>query len=254
MISHTLFRPVLPVLILIAGCTLLSVATEKAIPPDDVLHDQDVSIYNYEKYGVTILSIPDSFDFFYQPGNTATVEEVAQQRGYRFVINGSYFHANRSHAGMLKIDGRMYSAKIADPQLTHIVVKSKKQGAIRFVPALRYTSNEKQCALEFQTGPLVIENGRLARRLIQKSVNGPGAYRRTLLAMTDLKQVYFITVRAQVSLETLGNFLLRASVFSGKRLDVVNLDGGSSVALWAKDLPKLNFNQDARLPILLGVR
>ena len=143
---------------------------------------------------------------------------------------------------------------IADPQLTHIVVKSKKQGAIRFVPALRYTSNEKQFALEFQTGPLVIENGRLARRLIQKSVNGPGAYRRTLLAMTDLKQVYFITVRAQVSLEALGNFLLRASVFSGKRLDVVNLDGGSSVALWAKDLPKLNFNQDARLPILLGVR
>ena len=218
-----------------------------------VLHDHDVTVYQYEKLGMTILSIPSAFDFLYQPDDTATVASIAQRAGYRYVVNGSYFHGNRTHAGRLSIHGKVFSQKFTDRQLTHIVIYDTKSRTIRYSPTERRTSSPREGLIEFQTGPLVIHNGRLARKLIEGSINGRGLYRRTLFATTDLNHVFLITVRARVSLQELGEFLLKASVFSEKRLDVINLDGGSSVALYAKTFPQVNFNHDARLPILLGV-
>jgi hypothetical protein len=48
--------------------------------------------------------------------------------------------------------------------------------------------------------------------------------------------------------------LRRLSVFQNGRLDVINLDGGSSVALYLRDVPGANLNADDRLPILIGFR
>ncbi len=223
-------------------------------PPDEVLHDHGVNIYQYERFGMTILSLPGAFDFLYLPADTESVASVAQRFGYRFVANGSYFHGDRAHAGWLSIDRKVYARALTDHQLTHIVSYNRKNGTIKFIPSAEFSAHATAGSTRFQTGPLIIAQGRLDSMLINNSVNGRGLHRRTLLAATDLKHLYLITVRSPVALDVLGEFLLRASIFSGKRLDVINLDGGSSVALWTRNFPRLDFNQDAALPILLGVR
>ena len=57
-----------------------------------------------------------------------------------------------------------------------------------------------------------------------------------------------------MALDELGHYLTSLAVFANKRLDVVNLDGGPSVALYVEKYPELNYNAEARLPILLGVK
>ncbi|NES18723.1 MAG: hypothetical protein F6K41_07275 [Symploca sp. SIO3E6] len=52
----------------------------------------------------------------------------------------------------------------------------------------------------------------------------------------------------------MADYLLTLSVFSGKTLHVVNLDGGTSTALYSQTNPELNLNEAAVLPILLGLK
>ena len=236
------------------GSVALPGDAENRESPDEVLRDQDVTLFYYHIFDMTILSLPGSFDFLYSPEDTLSVANAARRNNYRFVVNGSYFHPDRTHAGFLSIDGRLYSEAMSDIQLTHVVTCDRNDGSIEFLPAGHFTPQPREGLVEFQTGPLVIGNDSLCSAAITRSINGQGSYRRTLLAAIDMKHLYLIVVRSPVSLGKLGEFLLRTTVFSGGRLDVVNLDGGSSVALWSRNFSSINFNANARLPILLGVR
>jgi hypothetical protein len=59
-------------------------------------------------------------------------------------------------------------------------------------------------------------------------------------------------VTEKVVLNDLATSLRGLSVFQGGRLDVMNLDGGSSVALYLRDAPGWNYIAGDRLPILIG--
>jgi hypothetical protein len=74
------------------------------------------------------------------------------------------------------------------------------------------------------------------------------------MAVTDNFGLFLITVRSRVSLDSLANYLLSLSLFASHRLDVVNLDGGSSVALFVQNHPELNYNESSHLPMLIGVK
>ena len=99
---------------------------------------------------------------------------------------------------------------------------------------------------------LVIEKGELREDLIRSSINGLTRHTRTLIATLDGRQCFFITVTEGVALDDLARSLRRISVFQEGRLDVMNLDGGSSVALYLRDAPGWNYNAGDRLPILIG--
>jgi len=117
-----------------------------------------------------------------------------------------------------------------------------------------FKPNNDNHSIEFQTGPLIIDSNKAALALIQHSVNGSGRYKRTLLAITDNSMLFLITVRNRVSLDSLAGYLLSLPIFASHRLDVVNLDGGSSVALFVQDHSELNYNESAHLPMLIGVK
>jgi hypothetical protein len=76
-----------------------------------------------------------------------------------------------------------------------------------------------------------------------------------LLGYTEEDRMkFFITVRKPEPLDKLGEELLKLSIFEGKALSVINLDGGPSVALDSQAHPQMNHNQDAVLPILFALR
>jgi hypothetical protein len=231
--------------------------SQNLIPPGKVYYDSPNETSVYDDFGMTIVSVVHGFDFLFVPDNVDALESVARAHHYRFVINGSFFDGSAMHAGhsgWLRIYGKTYSPLRPDVQLTHIVRFDSISGKTSFINMDGFTPTNDDHSIEFQTGPLIIDSNRVALPLIQHSINGSGKYKRTLMAVTDNRGLFLITVRNRVSLDSLANYLLSLSLFASHRLDVVNLDGGSSVALFVQNHPELNYNEGSHLPMLIGVK
>lgn len=206
---------------------------------------------------MTIISIADAFDFIFIPSNAESIDSVAEKGNYKIMINGSFFGGTRlaaEHAGWLRLFGKTYSPIAADRQLSHVFRYNLDEKKSHLIPYQKFRPVNDTRAIEFQTGPLVVDSNRVAQKYIAESINGLGKYTRILLAITDRRHFHFITVRKRVALDELGNYLISLSIFSNHRLDLVNLDGGPSVALYVEKYPELNYHADVRLPILLGVK
>jgi exopolysaccharide biosynthesis protein len=204
---------------------------------------------------MVIVGVPDTVVFCYHPRNDAPLDSIARRERLRCVINGSFFNGvrgNAGHAGWLSLYGKQVTPLMDDRQLTHVVRINGAKHATTCLPARSFSPSTDPGDVEFQTGPLVVDNGRIREDLIRSSINGSSAHTRTLLATLDHRRCFFITVSERVTLSDLAATLVRLGIFKKGRLDVVNLDGGSSVALYVRDVPYANVNVDDRLPILIG--
>ncbi|KKQ36079.1 MAG: hypothetical protein US52_C0009G0001, partial [candidate division WS6 bacterium GW2011_GWA2_37_6] len=116
-----------------------------------------------------------------------------------------------------------------------------------------YKSSVQNDVIEFQTGPLVLDDGEVQKSFVNNSVNGTTRHKRLLLATDETNRIFIIVVREKVNLIELANYLRSLNVF-GKELDVINLDGGKSVALWDRYYPEVNYNSNDRLPLVICVK
>ena len=214
-------------------------------------------IYVYKELDLTILSVHHGFEYLFVPKDVGSFETVARKKDFRFMINASFFDGERldaQHAGWLRILGTSYAPVRHDRQLTHIVRFDTLTGKTDFASWKEFRPTQNDHTIEFQTGPLVVRQNLVTSTFIANSINGTGRYTRTLIAVSDRNELWFITVRKPVSLDSLGWFLLSLSVFQKKHIDVVNLDGGPSVAFYARAFPIFDYNTDDHLPLLLGVK
>jgi exopolysaccharide biosynthesis protein len=234
----------------------LSIESTPVTPDSTVtIGDGMVSVWNHPQ--MVIVNVPDTIVFCYLPRNAAPLDSIARKERLRCVINGSFFNGvrgNAGHAGWLSLYGLVITPLMDDRQLTHVVRTNGSKHMTNFLPVRSFKRSSDQGEVEFQTGPLVIENGTIREDLIHSSINGSTAHTRTLLATLDHRRCFFITVRERVTLSGLAATLVRLSIFKEGRLDIVNLDGGSSVALYLRDVPTANVNVDDRLPVLIGFR
>jgi hypothetical protein len=229
--------------------------TEKTNQAANIFKDNNITVYNFSDYDLIIVSFEDNFDFIYDSSPYLSVNNFAKKYNYRYLINGSFFEPSKAHAGWLYVLGQTKTQLKKDPQLSHVVRLNYKTGQIDFIQFQQFQPSESKNDLEFQTGPLIIERNQIKTNYIQQSFNGLSPYKRTLLAYTEEdRRKYFIIVKRNTKLDQLSKYLLTLSVFSGKTLSVINLDGGPSVAMFSKTYPELNFNETAILPILLGVK
>lgn len=227
------------------------------IQPDTTLIDSNIVLNQFNKLELSIVTVTGRFDFIFIPQNPDSVQIYAQKNDYRLLINGSFFDGLReqaTHAGWLKIFGKELANVKRDRQLSHIVKYSPVNGNFEFVDYINFKPDSSTDRIEFQTGPLVIEKNLITDNYLKKSINGMGKYWRTLLGTTFDGTFYFITVRKKVALDELARFLRSTAIFAGKKLTVINLDGGPSVALFVEKYPQFNFNVNAQLPLLLGVK
>ena len=228
---------------------------EGVLFPDTATHAGNVDVMRWYHPNMTVVSLPDTLVFLYRPHNALPLDSLADAENLRGAVNGSFFdgvRGNASHAGWLSLYGKRVTPLMDDRQLTHIVRVSDSGRKIDCIPVHGFAPSADAGVLEFQTGPLVLDSGVVREDLIRASINGPSRHTRTLLATIDRTRLFFITVTDYVTLSELGAILKRLSVFQTGRLDVVNLDGGSSVALYLRNAAGFNFNAEDRLPIVVG--
>ena len=218
--------------------------------------DEDVLAYMFDTYQISIIAFRSNFEIVYEPGQTLSIREVGRRFKYRYLVNGSFFEWSGKHAGWLSISGNKLMQFKQDRQLTHIAILNTTTGEMVFKPAEVWApSISDKVNIEFQTGPLVIEANLIDLPSISQSINGLRSHQRTLLAYTEEDRLkFFITVRKPERLDKLGEYLLKLSIFEGKTLSVINLDGGPSVALATQAHPEMNHNEHAVLPILFALK
>lgn len=214
-------------------------------------------VYYFPKYQMTVMNISNKdLDYFYFTQNPPTLSSIAQERNCEIAFNASYFAGekeNASHVGLLSIWGHQYVPLGVDNQLTHVAVFNKLSQSVQFFDANSYQSAPSVEKLEFQTGPLVLEDGIVQDGFIMNSKHGKFRHKRLLLARNNSNQTFVIIVRSQVDLIELGNFLKGLSIL-GEGVDVLNLDGGKSVALWSRNYSNENYNENDTLPLVICVR
>ena len=247
-----------PIVLLSAFCLAghpAGSAADPACDPDTTVVAGGVRVYRWHSPRLIVISVPDTLRFVYDGRNGATVDSVARREGFRCAVNGSFFDGVRGsavHAGWLSRYGHIETPLKTDPELTHVVRLRGNARAIDFVPAASFAHAENPGCVEFQTGPLVVERGTIRHDLIRAAPNGLTKHARTLIASCGRRRLFLVSVPEPVTLPEIASRLLRLSVFRGGTLDVINLDGGSSVSLYVRDVPGLSVNAEDRLPVLLG--
>ncbi len=247
----------LGIFLMLAGCSVGTPRQSLPDQPSGILHDSDLVVYQFDRYDMTIVGTKGAVTFVYRPHQPPTVRASAESLGFRCVINGSYFEGTQlhaKHAGWLSLHGDSITPVMDDRQLYAVVRLIRSPAEVDIIPLQEFHSSPGPDVVEFQTGPIVVDSNNVAVDAIDASINGRGSYRRTLLAKTGDGMKWLLTVRKSVALDELGAYLITLPMFRGKRLDVVNLDGGPSVALCLTHHHALDFNAGARLPILLGVQ
>lgn len=200
---------------------------------------------------ITIVKISPPIEYLVFSKNPPTIQEVSEQYDYKYIINASYFESDLQHAGWLKIKGKLYSEIKSDKQLTHIVVIKDK---MQVFSVKDFKPSDDNTSIEFQTGPLVIQHNQIMLENINQTINGKRNNKRTLLGFTEDGFYYFIITRNRIKLFDLAEILLKEAVFQNKDLTVVNLDGGSSTALYYGEGSSINYRVYKKLPYLLVVK
>ena len=210
------------------------------------------SHFSFPEVGGEVVRFSAPFSFYFFSKNPPSLEKIGEK--HALVMNASFFGGDRQnaiHAGFLKKNGRQISPVWDDPQLTHIFHYNPKNLTAKISPVESFQS-DKNFPLEFQTGPLVLNRGKLDEISIQKSKNGRGKYRRTLLGFDDEKNFFFIIVKKPVALDDLGKFFSTKKVF--QNATIINLDGGPSTAIFSRDFPEINFRERQKMPFVLAVK
>lgn len=211
-------------------------------------------IYDAENEIYVVLFSQDAvFGINYEPNTTRSVEDTALDSGLSNVINGGFFTPTEQHAGLLMINGEQVIANApGDNQVTHVAIFNNNRATLEFVRSTEFkASNYSTSAYTaFQSGPLIIADDIVQTNFIDNSLNGAERTRRSLLGVNENQQVFFITTRLSYSLEELASILLEMDEL-GTSISILNLDGGSSVALYSADNKSFQIGESKTLPILL---
>ncbi len=208
-------------------------------------------------FNLALFSLP--LQTIFTSENAQSLREQSLVAGYELAINGGFFkgsYVSAEYAGLLQIKGEML-AEIArnDKQVTHVIVYDEKNDLIEFLPASDFdTDNYAEAHYTLlQAGPLIIQENEITTDLIAGSQNGEAKYNRTLLGYTDTGEKFVIITRTTYTLSDLGEVILGLEIFSDKVLHVVNLDGGSSTAMFSKEYDQFSFGETKRLPSIIAV-
>lgn len=178
-------------------------------------------------------------------------EEYVNSNNYVIAINAGYFTSEFTHAGLLIVNGETISdIALSDTQVTHIfdldnfIVYSVDE----------YLKPENQPLNAFQSGPLVLKNNVIQEDLINNSMNGRDKYLRSFIGYDDKGNKFVGVSILKISLKDLGNKIKTLEYFTDANVTLLNLDGGSSVALYSKENEEFRIGESKILPFILGIK
>lgn len=200
--------------------------------------------------GVYIVKIPsvNSIEYFDTSENPSSLEEISKSNNFRIGINAGFFTEERTHAGLLFLDGKQVNGYTPNNQLTEVLGISDSKISIVDIESLDL--DEDNSTIYFQTGPSVLENSQLQTTKIQNSINGNSNSRRSFIGYDTEGSIYVGFTTKGMSLVSLGNYLLNNNFYEGE-LTIVNLDGGSSVSGFSSEEASFNFGVSKNLPFYI---
>jgi len=158
-----------------------------------------------------------------------TVAQAVQTNGGMAGVNGGYFQPNHEPMGLVVSQGvqkhPMETAKI----LTGVLAVTPRGTALLRNAEFKLGRNLREA---LQAGPFLVDHG--------KPVTGLNATRRAerTVLLAEREGVMALLITAPVTLAELAQILAAPDFLSGLKIDrALNLDGGSSTALWVATDP-----------------
>lgn len=239
--------------------TLLTNNTKVSVPPELCQTVEGVQICQDENKTLQIAIFDKPITVTYEDTEAASIKEQSILNKFALAVNGSYFrgsYVESEHAGLLQIKGEaQFQAAVNDLQLTHVAVYDEKDDQLSFEEASDFNQDRYDDARYtlFQTGPLMISSNQVQSDLIAASNNGKGKYLRSVLGYTNTGEKFLLITKANYDLATLSQKILELPMLQNKQIFAINLDGGTSTAMYVRDVSTYNFGESKRLPSLVGV-
>ena len=194
---------------------------------------------------------------YYNPQTTIPFVQVCKNNNYLACINGSYFKTDKTHAGLLCTNGHIITPiDKNDKQISQIVIIDTQKSTMQISNVDQFSIDlcSNQHLLIFQTGPVIIKNNQIQNKEIIQSLNGEGAYKRSILGYTNDNKFFVAATEQNVTLKEFAQQILSTSPTKNNVKLAVNLDGGPSTAFYTQENGLEIESTTKKLPIILGFK
>ena len=162
----------------------------------------------------------------------SSVAEAVQASGGLAGVNGGYFKPDHSPLGLVISGGVKLHPQEQAKILSGVLLVTNRGASLLRTAELRASARLQSAREAIQAGPFLVDHGKPVSGL-----NATRAAERTVL-LADKEGVMALLTIGPVTLAELAKLLATPGVFSELHLDrALNLDGGSSTALWVDAEP-----------------
>lgn len=230
--------------------TVDSIITDEFQLPEK---EEQASILEYvEKDRILIANGLSDLTIETQNPLTESVKAITNKKDFIVGINGGFFLQDLTHAGFLNINGtKLKSLAPLDKQLTGVFEYNNSVPKIHLVSDLQNKTLEINNGFAFQTGPIILLENEPQQEFIKNSINGEGKYIRSFIGFDSNNSIFIGVTKVEMDLVTLANEILK--YFPNEKINVINLDGGTSTSIYSSEDFTFDFRSYKTLPfVILG--
>jgi uncharacterized protein YigE (DUF2233 family) len=170
-----------------------------------------------------------SFAVMDNPDGAFDLGSASAKRGVLAAVNGGYFHPDKTPLGLVVRQGAQIHPLERSRLLSGVVSATGKGVAIQRTAAFKLTPAVREA---LQAGPFLVEDG--------KPIAGLNATRtaaRTVVFQDSKGRAGLLICKSATLAKTAAMLATPAIFPEGKITRALNLDGGSSTALWVRGQP-----------------
>ena len=179
-----------------------------------------------ELHLVTFRAKTHTFAVMDNPEGAFDLGSAAAQRGALAAVNGGYFHPDRTPLGLVVRQGATIHPMERAKLLSGLVVATADRVALMRAGEFKMSAKVREA---LQAGPFLVDDGKAVAGL-----NDTRGAARTVV-FTDGSGRFGLLIGKSATLAEMAQILATPGLLAdGKIVRALNLDGGSSTAMWAK--------------------
>jgi uncharacterized protein YigE (DUF2233 family) len=174
-----------------------------------------------------------------------TVSEGLRRNGALAGTNGGFFHEDRTPLGLVIMGSRVMHPLERAKLLSGMVVEGTKGAFLLRTGEIHSLAKYKEA---LQAGPFLVDHG--------KAVTGLNASRKAerTVVIADKSGVVGLLITQPLTLAEISEVLASPGVIPGVKIErALNLDGGSSTAMWIGGEPEFSHSEWKHVRNALGI-
>ena len=182
-----------------------------------------------ELHIVTFHGKTHAFAVMDNPEGAFDLASASAKRGVLAAVNGGYFHPDRTPLGLLVRQGATIHPLERAKLLSGLVVVTKDRIALLRTAEFKASPNVREA---MQAGPFLVDGGKAVAGL-----NDTRSAARTVVFADGAGRFGMLICKSATLAETARILATPGLLSAGKITRALNLDGGSSTALWVRREP-----------------